>query len=593
MDIFRLDMDKYEKETERIRKLLSDCDGASDPEDDSEGESDGVMEDGHVPDSDCYESEVEDSLQEAQCGRSRQDGWLGKDQKTWWGRQVPNAAVRTQSHNVVRERGGPRGQALTAKSPSDFWGLFITPKMVDLLVEKTNLFISEIRSNYSEELRARETDCIEIKAFIGLILLAGIYRSNRMNLSDLWASDGTGVEVFRLTMSLHRFRFLLRCLRFDDKETRSARRRVDKLAPIRELFEMFVDNCQRNYSPSEYMTIDEMLVSFRGKCPFRVYIPSKPAKYGIKIQAMADAKTFYVCKMEIYTGRQPDGPFNVDNSAISVVTRLTSEIKGSGRNVTFDNWYTSYPLILKLLDDSNLTAVGTLRKNKREIPAEFLVIKDRNRCDSVFGFTSKMTLTSYTSYGKKKKNVVLLSSMHHDNGIDPDSGDKKKPYIITFYNATKGGIDIVDKMSGEYNTTRNSRRWPMVVFYSLLNISTINSYILFCHNPQNKLQRRLFIKNVSMQLIQDTLRRRVQNMHIKKDLREEIRRLLHGPRQLSVDLKTQIPKVAKRCSFCSRSRDRKVKSICESCGRHVCSEHSKMYVSCIDCQDTVSNGDSE
>ena len=70
--------------------------------------------------------------------------------------------------------------------------------------------------------------------------------------------------------------------------------------------------------------------------------------------------------------------------------------------------------------------------------------------------------------------------MHHDDKIDPESGDMKKPEIITFYNSTKGGVDMVDQMAGEYDTSRNSRRWPLTVFYTLLNVSTINAYILYC-----------------------------------------------------------------------------------------------------------------
>jgi len=47
-----------------------------------------------------------------------------------------------------------------------------------------------------------------------------VFKSNRQNLDDLWANDETGMEIFRSTMSLQRFRFLLQCLRFDDR-TRS------------------------------------------------------------------------------------------------------------------------------------------------------------------------------------------------------------------------------------------------------------------------------------------------------------------------------------------------------------------------------------
>ena len=100
-----------------------------------------------------------------------------------------------------------------------------------------------------------------------------------------------------------------------------------------------------------------MLTAFIGKCPFRVYIPNKPDRYGIKIQALADAKTYYVCKMKVFADKQPDGPCKVDNSSISVVARLISEISGSRRNVAFDNWYTTYPLIRRLLDDHKLIAV--------------------------------------------------------------------------------------------------------------------------------------------------------------------------------------------------------------------------------------------
>lgn len=121
-----------------------------------------------------------------------------------------------------------------------------------------------------------------------------------------------------------------------------------------------------------------MLVAFRGKCPFKQYIPSKPAKYGIKIHALCDVKTPYVCNMEIYAGTQLDGPYKADqryNSAQVVVTRI-SKISGSARNITFDNWYTSCPLLESLLCEHKLTAVGTLRKNKRELSPEFFSDKE-------------------------------------------------------------------------------------------------------------------------------------------------------------------------------------------------------------------------
>ncbi|KAJ8897191.1 hypothetical protein PR048_002537 [Dryococelus australis] len=43
-------------------------------------------------------------------------------------------------------------------------------------------------------------------------------RHARQILDELWCSDGDGVERFLLVMSLKRFKFLLRCIRFDDKK---------------------------------------------------------------------------------------------------------------------------------------------------------------------------------------------------------------------------------------------------------------------------------------------------------------------------------------------------------------------------------------
>ena len=204
---------------------------------------------------------------------------------------------------------------------------------------------------------------------IGLLMLAGTYHADRLNFEDIWNNDGAGIEVFTMTVSLNLYRFLLCCLRFDDKATREERKKVDKLAPIRQIFEMFVQNCKKNYNLSEFATIDELLVAFRGRAPFRRYIPCKPAKYGIKIHAMRDVKTFYVFNMEIYAGLEPEGPYKADkeyNSSNAVVIRHTSHISGSARNVTFDNWYTSYSRVESLLNDYNLTAVLTIRKNKRD-----------------------------------------------------------------------------------------------------------------------------------------------------------------------------------------------------------------------------------
>lgn len=137
------------------------------------------------------------------------------------------------------------------------------------------------------------------------------------------------MEIFRLTMCQRTFQFLLTHIRFDQKNTRTERQSFDKFAAFREIFDEFVSNLPKNYNPSAYLTIDEILASFRGRCAFKVYIPSKPNRYGIKIYALVDAKLFYVIKLEVYLGKQPQGPFAVDNTNLALVCRLCEPVRGS------------------------------------------------------------------------------------------------------------------------------------------------------------------------------------------------------------------------------------------------------------------------
>jgi len=118
------------------------------------------------------------------------------------------------------------------------------------------------------------------------------------------------------------------------------------------------------------------------------------------------------------------------------VKRLVSPIENSNKNVTTDNWYTNIPLLHYLLEKKT-TLLGTMKKNKREIPPEFLPTKARQPGESMFGFQKGKVLVSFVP--KRNKAVILVSSMH-DSGV-MDEATKKPEIIILDYNMTKGGVD--------------------------------------------------------------------------------------------------------------------------------------------------------
>ncbi|KAK9680111.1 hypothetical protein QE152_g39348 [Popillia japonica] len=79
------------------------------------------------------------------------------------------------------------------------------------------------------------------------------------------------------------------------------------------------------------------------------------------------------------------------------------------------------------------------QKNKTELPLEFTEPK-HPVCSSIFGYTKNPAIVPYVP--KKKKNVLLITSLHHDDTVDEIT---RKSAIIMDYNNTKSGVDVVDR----------------------------------------------------------------------------------------------------------------------------------------------------
>ena len=182
----------------------------------------------------------------------------------------------------------------------------------------------------------------------------------------------------------------------------------------------------------------------------------------------------------------------------SIVHELCSPLQHSGRNVAADNFFTSVQLAESLLN-KNLTLVGTLRQNKPDIPPIMKASKSRERYSTKFGFKGNTTMVSYVP--KKGKAVIMLSTMHHDKAID-EGCSKKKPEVIQYYNGTKAGVDTFDQMIRTYSCKRQTKRWPVVMWYNLLDVAALNAFLIFStQNPEFEVgkthKRGLFLRNLA------------------------------------------------------------------------------------------------
>ncbi|XP_034041956.1 piggyBac transposable element-derived protein 4-like [Thalassophryne amazonica] len=269
-------------------------------------------------------------------------------------------------------------------------------------------------------------------------------------------------------MPLKDFHTFSRMLRFDNRESRPARCVTVKLATIREVWEKWVDRLPYRYNPRPEVTVDEQLVLFKGRCPFRQYMSSKPT-YGIKIWVACDAKSSYAWDMRVYTGKLPSGAPE-KNQGIRVVVDLTVRLRE--HNISCDN-------------------------------LQGLVV-----FSTEFPFTPTTTLVSYLP--KKEQNMVLLSRLH--KAAEISDHEDKKPAIIVDYNRTKGGLDNLDKVIGTYSCRRMTARWPLVIFHNILVVSSYNVFVIWqtihpTWMAEKKNRRRIFLQQLGKALVTPCIER--------------------------------------------------------------------------------------
>nr|CAI5845897.1 unnamed protein product [Callosobruchus analis] len=169
---------------------------------------------------------------------------------------------------------------------------------------------------------------------------------------------------------------------------------------------------------------------------------------------LCDTKTFYLLPAIPYISKEDR------QSTLPIpskyVLKLSELIHKTNRNITLDNWFTSVGLT-NSLREVGLTVVGTLRKNKPEIPPK--ILKTEISTPNGFAFTPDVVLVSHTP--TKNKAVMLFSTMHSNDEVDQSSG---KLEMNLFYNSTKGGVDVLDQVCYSKCTVRRTKRWPLRVF---------------------------------------------------------------------------------------------------------------------------------
>jgi hypothetical protein len=271
----------------------------------------------------------------------------------------------------------------TKPVPADYFNLFFTSDLFDLIVRNTNKYASIQRLNKSEKAREwHDLNAAELRVFIGVIIYMGVHIEPETTL--YWNSDLTKGPLHTIPshISLTRFQQLKRYLHISCTETDKSKGFNEpnnkiwwyKLEPLASRIQA---SFRRYYSPSTSISIDELMVRCFGRSNHTYKMPNKPIKQGYKIYGIADHGYIYswIWSSRVF-GLEEIPIIETLTNTGSLVRALVSTLPRTSMTIYMDNYFTSVPLF-ESLRSLQYGAVGTTRPHDR-FPTELSKLKKEN-----------------------------------------------------------------------------------------------------------------------------------------------------------------------------------------------------------------------
>ncbi|XP_051171549.1 piggyBac transposable element-derived protein 4-like [Leptopilina boulardi] len=451
------------------------------------------------------------------------------------------------------------------------------------IVEETNRYAAQKERNSSKTRRSSGSDndwieltAKELKGWIGMNIFMAIHKLPSVDL--YWSSDpALRVDAIANVMTRNRFQKITSMLHLNDNNNRVPKEdpMFDKLHKVRPLVEALNRSIKDVYKPSNLAAIDESMILFKGRSSLKQYNPMKPIKRGYKVWCLADSITGFVSNFEIYAGKSENKNSN-DTLGERVVLNLTKGILNTGTLVAFDNFFTSVKLVSSL-HQKGIFSVGTVRANRIGLPIMMKEKSKMQRGEYVFQRKGAVTAIKWMD----AKPVTLLSSAHHPTVVTAvkrktKTGNKidvSCPLAVSSYNKIMGAVDKFDQLKERYSIGRRSRKWWHRIFYFLIDLAIVNSYIMYkVKNGDSKKTHLDFRVNLAKQLISNTTYRkrtgRPSSFVGKKiNLLQEVRKDQFGKHVL------QSIESRRRCRFCStKEKEIRTKYVCKTCDVPLCVE---------------------
>ena len=187
----------------------------------------------------------------------------------------------------------------------------------------------------------------------------------------------------------------------------------DRAWKVRPLINTFREACLYCWTVVKTVSIDEMMIRFKGRLGWRQYMRDKPIKYGIKMWGLCESHNGYLISFDIYCGKV--GNKVTKGLAQGVVVLLMGHLLGSqtwtGGHVYMDNFYTSLALMVALLG-MQVHCCGTVRSNRRGLPTDMGVDKSSPRDSYAWRCLTNNPMRAVFGFWMDNKLTRFLTNIH-------------------------------------------------------------------------------------------------------------------------------------------------------------------------------------
>ena len=473
------------------------------------------------------------------------------------------------------------------KTPYDFFRLFFDDSYNKQLASFTNKYAAYRKKNYLQNkkdiphdypdskitreenfrkneiqlaLKWKDIDETDIEKFITSYIIFGLYKlptlEDHFSPSSLIKSP-----ALELTTSWKN-KIMSSFFHAAEVETKSK----DKIIPA---IKHIINISQKYYYPSTGVSIDERMVSYKGRSDYLYYCQSKPTKWGFKPYVLSDFKSGYTYGMNVLENIETKNNSKEDGKMYNLVKNLMSELKENNKDnysphiLATDGLYTSEKLLL----EKDFKFIGAIRPSRIRMKHNKEIIKEINKGTFKYYYKYEegdfQVLTKYMD----SKLLFLVSNFVDTNKLCTKIRWSKKlhqfieisfPEIVKIYQIFMKGVDISNQLISYYEIDMRMRKWWKRLFNHLIDIAVVNSFILYNKSGKGELlSQKNFREAIVMAVIAkykvEQISKEIACQHLIKKINKQ--------------------KMCKGCAEKKYYNAKKVPTtpfICVACGEHVC-----------------------